>query len=136
MDKTISILAIDDEPVCLDIIKFSLESMGYIVYVAETGNEAVDFLKENVAKIDIILLDMMMPALSGLETASLIRRIKGAESIPIILQTGAANYSDMNDDSSLGLVNDVIVKPFKRHELYDKIRQVLCKQDEKTKMVS
>ena len=110
------VLAIDDEAICLEIIEFSLLSKGFDVISARSGMEALSFLKNN-DDIDVILLDMMMPQMSGLETLELIRAIDSASSIPIIFQTGSSYNAEINKAQDEGKINYIIRKPYKRDEL-------------------
>mgnify|MGYP000042947773 CR=1 FL=1 len=70
-----NILAIDDEETCLEIINFSLTTRGYNVFNVSSGEEAIAFLLSNEHRIDLILLDMMMPQMNGVATLEKIRQI-------------------------------------------------------------
>ena len=120
-----TILAVDDEITCLEIIKFSLSSRGYNVLTVEGGAEAIEFLKRNEQKIDLILLDMMMPQMSGIVTLEQIRLIDSARLIPVVFQTGTAYYKSMNQEQEKGTINYIIRKPYKRDDLIKVVNTAL-----------
>ncbi len=112
-----NILAIDDEETCLEIINFSLATKGYKVFSASNGEEAIKFLLTGEHQIDLILLDMMMPQMSGIDTLEQIRQIESARYIPIIFQTGTSDYAPLNKTQEQGNIAYVIRKPYKRDDL-------------------
>lgn len=116
----INILAVDDEPICLDIINFALTSAGYKVYTVNSGEEAIGFLRSSNYKIDLILLDMMMPQSNGIEVLRQIRQMKQACDIPVIFQTGATECTN-------SLMKNIIRKPYKRAELLQVVQDVILK---------
>ncbi len=120
-----NILAIDDEETCLEIINFALSTRGYNVYSVTNGVEAIEFLNKREYRIDLILLDMMMPQLSGLETLEKIREIESAKNIPVIFQTGTCDYAPLNKTQEQGGIDYVIRKPYKRDELIKVINTAL-----------
>ncbi len=120
------ILAVDDEATCLEIIKFSLTTRGYEVFAVEGGSEAIEFLKANSHKIDLILLDMMMPQMDGIETLKHIRQIESARLIPVIFQTGTSHYAPINKAQDEGNIDYVIRKPYKRDDLIKVINIALA----------
>ena len=120
------ILAVDDEATCLEIIKFSLTTRGYVVFAVEGGFEAIEFLKNNDHKIDLILLDMMMPQMDGIETLKQIREIDSARLIPVIFQTGTSHYAPINKAQDEGNIDYVIRKPYKRDDLIKVIHIALA----------
>lgn len=119
------IMAIDDEETCLEIINFSLSSKGYEVYSFMDGVEAIDFLKRGETEIDLILLDMMMPKMSGLEVLNKIRQVETVKKVPIIFQTGTSEYESMTQRQEQGCIEYIIRKPYKRDELLKLISEVL-----------
>ena len=122
------IMAIDDEETCLEIISFSLLSRGYEVYSFIDGVEAIEFLNRGEVKIDLILLDMMMPIMSGLEVLSKIRQIETAKKIPIIFQTGTSEYEPINKRKEQGCIEYIIRKPYKRDELVKLVSEILVEK--------
>ncbi len=120
------ILAVDDELSCLEIIEFSLTSKGHEVHTVNSGQKAVEFLTANEGKIDLILLDMMMPGMNGTETLKKIRNIESAKNIPVVFQTGTSNYSSDKNAVELGNQEYILRKPYKRDELMEIINSALC----------
>lgn len=113
------ILIVDDEPLIVKGLKFSLEQDDYQISAAFDGEEAIKcFENEN---IDLILLDVMLPKIDGLEVC---RRIRTTSSVPIIMIT--AKGEDM--DKILGLeygADDYIIKPFNILEVKARIKTIL-----------
>ena len=112
-------LVVDDEKLIVKGLKFSLEQEGYEVDCAYDGQEAVDKAKET--EYDIVLLDLMLPILTGYEVCQQIREFSD---MPIIMLT--AKGDDM--DKILGLeygADDYIVKPFNPMELLLRIKAIL-----------
>jgi CheY-like chemotaxis protein len=122
------ILAIDDEETCLEIINFSLSTRGYEVHCVPSGLEAIDLLKNGDTKFDLILLDMMMPHISGLETLEQIRKIDGAKNIPVIFQTGTSEYASLVNNRDKDAFIYVIRKPYKREDLVKAVGQAIEEQ--------
>lgn len=111
-----TILAIDDEETCLEVITFSLESIGFKVLTASTAKEGISILKDN-AKVDLILLDMMLPDLYGLDALAEIKKIESAKQIPVVMQTGAFNEADLRKSIALGAESFIIRKPYTKKDL-------------------
>ncbi len=116
MDR--KILIVDDEPLIVKGLKFSLEQDGYIIDAAYDGEEALD--KVNTNKYDLIILDVMLPKVNGLAVC---QKIREKMSIPIIMLT--AKGEDM--DKILGLeygADDYLTKPFNILELKARIKAI------------
>jgi two-component system alkaline phosphatase synthesis response regulator PhoP len=124
----LNILAIDDEETCLEIINFSLTSRGYQVFNAPSGEAAIEFLLAGVNKIDLILLDMMMPQMNGLATLEKILQIESAKYIPVIFQTGTSDYAPINKTQEQGNIDYVIRKPYKRDDLIKVVNMALAEK--------
>lgn len=108
----VKILAIDDEETCLEIIKFVLTTKGFDVFAISSSTEALKFLQERGSELDLILLDMMMPEMNGLEVLQKIRQIESTKLIPVIFQTGISDNTSINEPKSY-----IIKKPYKREDL-------------------
>lgn len=115
----IRVLAVDDEPMCLEVIRFSLRDKGYDVSCVSSGEEAVLYLRQNPNITDLILLDIMMPGMCGLRTLDKIKEIEHAKAIPIIVQTGTSNYTEIKKYIIGNHINSLIRKPYKRGELLE-----------------
>src|SRR5690606_33706387 len=86
------ILVVDDEPDALELIEFNLKSTGYDVVTAADGAEALK--KARVVAPDLILLDLMLPEIDGLEVCKILRRDASTAAIPIIMLTAKAAEID------------------------------------------
>ncbi|KRL56906.1 MULTISPECIES: response regulator YycF [Furfurilactobacillus] len=117
------ILVVDDEKPISDIIKFNLEKEGYDVVTAADGEEAI--AKVDDEQPDLILLDLMLPKIDGLEVA---RRVRTKYTTPIIMVTA----KDSEIDKVLGLelgADDYVTKPFSNRELVARVKANLRRQD-------
>jgi len=113
-----TILLIDDEELIRITASAILSSLGYQVILAENGEEGVLIFKENMGKIDLIILDMIMPVMGGRETFCHIREI--SESVPVIIASGFAKEEDMKALKKQG-VGGFLQKPFRRAELAEMV---------------
>lgn len=114
-DDNPSILVVDDDPVNVRIIQNYFESRGCAVKTAADGIKALEVL-ENDNSIDLVLLDIMMPAMSGFEVCRRIRLKKNPEELPVIMLTAKNMMSDIDAAFGAG-ANDYLVKPFRISEL-------------------
>jgi len=113
------ILVVDDEPILLKGLKFSLEQEGYEIETAVDGKEAYDLILSNT--YDAVILDLMLPGMDGLEVC---KKVREKSMVPILMLTAK------DDDSSkvLGLefgADDYITKPFNMLELKARIKAIL-----------
>lgn len=116
------ILVVDDEKPIVDIEKFNLNKEGYDVYVAYDGEEALEQVNE--VDPDLIILDLMLPKVDGLEVAREVRKTKDT---PIIMVTA----KDSELDKVLGLelgADDYVTKPFSNRELVARVKANLRRQ--------
>lgn len=116
------ILVVDDEKPISDIVKFNLEKEGYEVVTAYDGEEAVQ--KVEAEEPDLILLDLMLPKIDGLEVA---RQVRRKHDTPIIMLTA----KDSEIDKVLGLelgADDYVTKPFSNRELVARVKANLRRQ--------
>lgn len=117
-----NVLVVDDEEAIRDMIQFALEKSGMGVATASNAQEAL--LRISESRPDIILLDWMMPGVSGLELTRRLRKDPYTEDIPIIMLTARVT----EDDKVAGLeagTDDYVVKPFSPRELLARIRAVI-----------
>ena len=116
------VLIVEDEAALVTMLRYNLESEGYRVSEAVDGEEAILLVIEEPP--DLILLDWMLPSLSGIEVCRRIRRNESARDVPIIMLTARGEDSDR----VLGLdsgADDYITKPFSPRELMARVRAVL-----------
>ncbi|NLL76416.1 MAG: response regulator transcription factor [Clostridiales bacterium] len=114
-----NILAVDDEPKILEVVSALLESKGFHVFPAENGKKALEiFDKENIS---LVVLDLMLPDISGEEICKAIRK---KSRVPILMLTAKAEENDLLHGLGIG-ADDYITKPFSLKELYARIEAVL-----------
>jgi|TARA_R110002072_G_scaffold9326_18_gene45545 two-component system phosphate regulon response regulator PhoB len=117
-----TILLVEDEAALVTLLRYNLEREGYQVFDARDGEEALILAKEE--KPDLILLDWMLPLLSGLEVCRQLRRAPESRETPIILLTARGEETDKVRGLDSG-ADDYITKPFSPAELIARIRAVL-----------
>jgi len=117
-----TILVVDDEPDAVELIEFNLKQAGYRVLTAENGGEALQ--KARQAQPSLIVLDLMLPEVDGLEVCKILRRDQVTESIPVIMLTAKAAEIDRILGLELG-ADDYVTKPFSPRELVLRIKSLL-----------
>ncbi len=130
--EDIKILLVDDEPDILEILKYNLSSQGYQVYTAKNGAEGVEKAKKK--NPHLIILDVMMPEMDGIEACEIIRRTKGLENTIITFLTARGEDYSQVAGFDAG-ADDYITKPIKPKVLLSKIKALLrrLKEDESMK---
>jgi len=116
-----SILIVDDEELIRDSVKDILQSLGYAVFQASSGPEAIRLLEQKKYKIHLVIIDMSMPRMNGVETIRKIREID--KRIKVLLSSGHPEKEKSIPDDLL--INGLLPKPYRMRELALKIRQVL-----------
>ena len=116
-------LFVDDDVLTLKIGKFLMQSLGYDVVTANSGGEALKMLSLYKGNFDVILLDLMMSDMHGLEVLSKIRANSDWKEIAVILQTGAKNEEDMKIGHKLGA--SIILKPYDK-KILKKHLELVC----------
>jgi two-component system alkaline phosphatase synthesis response regulator PhoP len=116
------ILVVDDEKDIVELISYNLEQEGFAVIKAYDGQMAWERVK--TAKPDLVVLDLMIPGIHGLEVCKLIRRDAATETLPIIMLTAKSDQVDKILGLELG-ADDYVTKPFNVRELIARIRAVL-----------
>jgi two-component system cell cycle sensor histidine kinase/response regulator CckA len=120
-----TVLLVDDEEMILEVSKPLLESLGYTVLVAKGGRETLEIYKENRNIIDMIILDMIMPDMSGGETFDHLREIN--PELRVLLSSGYTIDGQAKEILERGC-DGFIQKPFDMEELSVKIREILDKK--------
>ena len=105
-----AILVADDDPDILSIVSMSLETQGYTVHKATNGREAVDLARQHHP--DLILMDMMMPVVSGYEAVGELKADASTRDIPIVGLSAKAMSTDMERATDVG-IDGYITKPFR-----------------------
>ena len=117
------ILIVDDESVNLQVLINHLGIEGFDVLIATSGHEALNIIEERGAP-DLILLDVMMPQMSGFEVCQIIRKKYSLHELPIVMVTARKRTEDIISGIEAG-ANDYIVKPFDRQELLARVNNLL-----------
>ena len=116
------ILLVDDEPDFVETVEFFLSGSDYQVFVAKNGKQALEQVKMN--KPDLVLLDVMMPEMDGLEACKRLKKDSTTNSIPIIMLTAKGRKEDVVDAIAAG-ADSYVVKPFNLSDLIERIEKVL-----------
>lgn len=119
MSDTKKILAVDDENDVLLIIKTALISEGFEVKTASGGADALSIAADFVP--DLMILDMMMPEMTGFEVLKQMREQSALKQVPVIMLTGVADKEKIREAINVG-VSYYIVKPFEFHDLISKVK--------------
>jgi len=117
-----TVLTIDDEEHILELLKYTLEKNGYTVVQAISGEEGLKALDKN--QVDMILLDLMLPGMDGLEVLRKIRSTTRYKEIPVIMLTAKSEEIDTVLGLEMG-ADDYVGKPFGSHELIARIKAVV-----------
>ena len=116
------IFIIEDEPSIIQLVQHNLEKEGFIVSSSENGNEGLKQLKK--FEPNLLLLDWMLPDLSGIEICKNIRKDNKFKSLPIIMLTAKGEEEDKIKGLDSG-VDDYLTKPFSFNELLARIKAIL-----------
>jgi PAS domain S-box-containing protein len=126
-----SILVIDDEQGMLEMLEALLGLSGYRVYKASSGQGALDFLEQRTAglpaglpPVDLIILDILMPAMNGREVCSRIKSHPTWKYTPVLMVTALGSLQDQNEGVAIG-ADDYVTKPFRSEELLIRVRALL-----------
>jgi len=114
-----TVLVVDDEPVNVQLLKNQLSMQNYEVLTASNGFQALEILKSRLP--DLILLDLMMPRMSGYEVCQKLRENFDMNTLPIIMLTAKNQVEDMIEGFGAG-ANDYMVKPFHKDELLARVQ--------------
>ena len=116
------ILVVDDEPDAVELIEFNLKASGYEVVTATDGQEAIQKTRDVLP--DLIVLDLMLPEVDGMEVCKILRRDGRTSAIPILMLTAKAAEIDRVLGLELG-ADDYVTKPFSPRELVLRIKRLL-----------
>ena len=119
---SIRILVVEDDPAIVELITYNLEADGFDVIVAETGEEAQLLINEE--NFDLVLLDWMLPGVSGIELCRRLRQRQETTAVPIIMLTARGEEGDRVRGLATG-ADDYIVKPFSVAELIARVKAML-----------
>lgn len=122
------ILIVDDVPANLQILNVHLADEGYDVIESQSGRQALEILEQNPDAIDLILLDVIMPDMTGLEVLAQLKRNPLTEHIPVILVTANSEDNSVAQGLDLGAF-DYIIKPYSLVVLLARVRAALREKE-------
>ena len=117
-----TVLVAEDEEGARTLIRTILEREGYLVVGVADGQEALEVVTDMFRKIDLLLTDIVMPGMSGLELAEQVRDLRPG--LPILFMSGYVDAHPQNLESSPGSLN-LLAKPFRPAELRKRVKEVL-----------
>ncbi len=123
-ESSATIMLIDDEELLLKISRNILTSFGYKVIPFGKGLEAIEYFRENSGNVDVVLTDMNMPGITGIEVAERIKAIN--EHTPVILSSGFTD-DDMDTRAKSAGISEILLKPFTSAELARTVEKVISK---------
>jgi DNA-binding response OmpR family regulator len=116
------ILVVDDDPHAVEILTRMLEREGYECLSADGGGTALQILREN--PVDVVLLDVMMPEMDGLQVCERLQSDEDLRQIPVMLLTARDDYPTRERGMNLG-VSEFLTKPVNKRELFSRIEAQL-----------
>jgi len=119
-----TVLVVEDDPVILRLLEVNFELEGFSVLLAHDGAEGIDMARAN--KPDVIISDIMMPRMSGLELVSALKADEATKGIPIILLSAKAQTSDLKIGLDSG-ADDYVTKPFEPLDLVDRVNALIAR---------
>ena len=122
MSQTPLILVVDDDAASCDIAARLLERQGYRTRRAGSGRECLHIVEQE--RVDLILLDVMMPNMDGFEVCEALRALPGGRGVPVILLTARDDLDTRLEGMYQG-VSEFLTKPINTHELYARVRAQL-----------
>jgi DNA-binding response OmpR family regulator len=117
------VLVVDDDPVIVRLLEVNFEMEGFTVRMAGDGQEGLDVARAELP--DVVVSDVMMPKLSGIELVTGLKADDSTASIPVILLSAKAQASDIRAGMAAG-ADDYVTKPFEPLELVDRVLKLLA----------
>jgi phosphate regulon transcriptional regulator PhoB len=127
--KTKKILIVDDEPDIVQLISYNLKKEGFHIATALDGEEALKKVREG--HLDLIILDLMLPGIHGMELCRILRNNPKTAHVPIIMLTARGEESDKVRGLETG-ADDYMTKPFSPKELIARVKALLRRSKERT----
>jgi CheY-like chemotaxis protein len=124
--KKPKILHVDDDPDIREITKIALEVVGNLDVVQCGGGEEAIALAPKIAP-DLLLLDLMMPGMSGQELLAELRKLPGLETTPVVFLTAKAGHGELDPIEATG-AEKIIVKPYDAITLADQLREIIARR--------
>jgi adenylate cyclase len=119
-----TVLVVDDDPVIVKLLQVNFEMEGYQVITASDGEEGLQRARESMP--DVMLLDVMMPKINGLQVAGTLKGDPTTASIPIVLLSAKAQAADVQ--AGRAVADEYITKPFDPLELLDRVSKLIAER--------
>ena len=121
-----SVLVVEDEEDIMEVIRFNLEKEGYEVHQALSGEKALQVIENNLPSL--ILLDLMLPGINGLDLCRIFKQNDRTKAIPVIMLTAKSEDADIVAGLEMG-AEDYITKPFSPRVLVARVRTILRRRE-------
>jgi DNA-binding response OmpR family regulator len=123
------VLIIEDDPDIAEILRYVLENENFKTRVVHTGEEGLAASVDKCNPPSLILLDLLLPGMSGIELCRRLRKESMTQSTPVVIVSARATERDLTTTQELG-VNDYIIKPFSVREIVARVNSILSGQPE------
>ena len=120
------ILLVEDDPLIVRLYQTAFSRMGYSVEVAFNGKEGLDHLKKSEPKPIVVLSDVMMPEMDGLQMLEHIKEDPALKTIPVILLTNLVDDQEVARGLELGAVTYLVKSEYKPKEIVEKVKEILA----------
>lgn len=120
---SLSVLVVDDEPMTRNLLRMILSHAGYAIYEAEDGLDALEKIKNHAP--DLVILDVMMPVMDGIDVCRAVRGDAATADLPIIMLSAYANSEAVEDSMKAG-ANKYLTKPISRKKLLEEVNALLA----------
>jgi DNA-binding response OmpR family regulator len=124
MPPAATVLVVEDDPVILRLLEVNFELEGFAVLLAHDGAEGIEVARAK--RPDVIISDIMMPRVSGIELVKTLRAEAATASIPVILLSAKAQTGDLKAGMDAG-ADDYVTKPFEPLDLVDRVNALLSR---------
>lgn len=125
-EKGAKVLVVEDEEILLTGLKEELESGGYTVQGASDGVEGLEKVKS--FKPQLVLLDLLMPKMDGMEMLQKLKADSVTRDIPVVILTNLSDYEKISEALSLGAMDYLVKANYKLEDLLEKVRMVLARK--------
>ncbi|MFH1238934.1 MAG: response regulator transcription factor, partial [bacterium] len=125
MEAKKKILVVDDEASVVKLIRFLLEKHGFEIYIAYDGQESVEVAEQVLP--DLIIMDIMMPKMDGIEAMKILKKKDSTKDIPMIVLSALGQEGEVATGLESGAM-DYLVKPFNPKDLLERVNNVLGKK--------
>jgi CheY-like chemotaxis protein len=119
-----SVLVVDDEPITRNMLRMILSYAGYVIHEAEDGLDALEKIKAHSP--DLVLLDVMMPNMDGIDVCKTVRQNETMQDLPIIMLSARAHAADVEAGLAAGATK-YLTKPISRKKLLEEVEDALSK---------